>query len=39
MKCPNCDSTYTFPTPETAFEWFCGNCDHVWDDSPSEEED
>jgi transposase-like protein len=30
FKCPECGSTHTFPTPETAFERFCADCDHVW---------
>lgn len=37
IDCPNCQSTHTFPTPETAFERFCRDCDEVWDIRSAEE--
>ncbi len=36
--CPNCHSAHTFPTPETAFERFCADCDEVYDIRPIEEQ-
>lgn len=37
IDCPECGSTHTHPTPETAFERFCGDCDASWDIRTPEE--
>lgn len=39
IDCPDCGSNNTHPTPETAFERFCLECDAVWDIRPQEEID
>jgi hypothetical protein len=34
MDCPSCGSTNTFPTPETAYNRWCGDCLADWDMRP-----
>lgn len=31
IPCPNCQSRKNYPTPETMWERFCTECDHVWE--------